>query len=92
LDGEVKNRSEVMRRLYFLTAGLAKRLFRASGLRVPGAARRLNKYLGRKIDQPRQRSPEPRPLEYRDELEALKRRVERLETQSYLDSIGRRRD
>ena len=81
-----------MRRLYFLTTRLARRAFRASGIRVPGPVRRLNRYLRRTIGAPSPRGPEPQHQDFGDELAALNRRVERLETESYLDSIGHRRD
>lgn len=89
----------VMQRLYRLTARLAHGFFRASRIRVPGVVRRLNRRMGALLAAPPQQRPGP-PQQVAvspqrdliDELEALNRRVERLETGAYLNGIGRRPD
>ncbi|HYK94609.1 MAG TPA: hypothetical protein VE011_01925 [Candidatus Dormibacteraeota bacterium] len=72
-----------MRSLYLLMVRVLRRFFRATGIPVPGAARRLDRAVKRSLTRPAGR-------DHTDELEALNRRVERLETRTYLESIARR--
>lgn len=88
-----------MRRLYRLAARLARRLVALTGRDVPRPIRRLNRYVRRLVgDAPprsegqRHKAPTPGAAALEAELEALNRRVERLETQAYLETIGRYRD
>jgi hypothetical protein len=75
-----------MRSLYLRMVRALRRFFRAAGIPVPGAARRLNARLKGSMGAP----TVPKGRDFAAELEALNRRVERLETQTYLESIGRR--
>jgi len=70
-----------MRNLYLAVATAARRFFVVTGIPVPRFARRANRALGTALGD------EKRDL--RQEVAALARRLERLETMEYLDRIGR---
>lgn len=74
-----------MRSLYGALVAVARRFFGATGIPVPRGARRLHVFLA----TPRAHDGQ---VSLREEVEALARAVERLETRAYIDEIGRRPD
>ena len=70
-----------MRNLYLAVATAARRFFVVTGIPVPRFARRAHRALGAALGDERH--------DLREEVEALQRRLERLETMAYLDRIGR---
>jgi hypothetical protein len=73
-----------MRNIYLAIADAARRFFVATGIPVPRLARRVHRVLHRTL------ADDKRDL--REEVAALARAVDRLETMVYIDRIGRRPD
>ena len=76
---------------YRAIAGVGRRFFAATGVPVPRFARRAHRRLGAAFNDDRSdRSQEVKAL--LKEVEALRQRIDRVETAVYLDGIGRRPD
>jgi hypothetical protein len=74
-----------MRKVYLAMADVGRRFFRLAGIPVPRSAQRMHHILVRS------RLVEVQP-DLREEVAALARAVDRLETIAYIDEISRRPD
>ena len=74
-----------MARIFRALKSAARRFFAVTGIPVPRAVRRLRKrFRRREAAQP--------VVDLRAEVEAIRRSVERLEAQAYIDRLGSREE